>query len=357
MTGFHAPDLARGWLATALASTADKGLTQLDRTIAIEDYPHGIRLVATDRFTLLTAWVPNIDTPSDREPELDEAPDRTVIVWDKDGRGKGLLGYLLGLWNRLEPAEREFKAEDGTFTLDLAYDVRLPAGSALAPTDETLEGLEPSYVVLDVKDTERVYLPVIEALYPSWRAIVHGHVAESTKAIRLNPDRLAILGKLGKYAGDAPPFIEWTFMGAERAALLDMPETWPRIRGVVMPTKWVTEHDPEPKETSVGDENCPTCADGRVCLKHASGVVTAEDVDRETAAHAATTLGASLQPGESLVVRGPETLRCRRCDWTLEVSTEDPDSSLSEAVHHGASAHGLDSETMLREVHGLEDDA
>lgn len=95
---FDAPTLARAWLSVAQASSSDKDLVTLDRTVAIEEFPTGVRLVATDRYVLLTAWVPDLGAYYEpREPGLDEAPDRTVITKDSDGRGRGLLGYLTQL--------------------------------------------------------------------------------------------------------------------------------------------------------------------------------------------------------------------------------------------------------------------
>lgn len=235
---FDAPTFARAWQSVALASSTDKDLVALNRTVAVEEYVHGVRLVATDRFILLTAWVPNIDTDRNNEPTIDEAPDRTVIARDGDGRGKSLLGYVLTLANR---DEHKYAEPGEGLVLSMNFDVRLPAGSD--GTAETLEGMEPRFVVLDLPDTERVWLETIETVYPSWRALVAGFTAETTKTVALYPERLDRLAKLGKYA-DGP--LAWTFCGPDRAALLDVPFSDPHVTGVVMPTRWITEHDPEP---------------------------------------------------------------------------------------------------------------
>lgn len=245
---FDGPLFARAWQSVALASATDKDLVSLNRTVAIEEYPTGVRLVATDRFILLTAWVPSADARFPAEPEIDQAPDRTVVARDVDGRGKSLLGYVLTLANRDEHKH----AEPGEgLVLQLTFDVRLPAG--MEGSDATLEGLEPRFVVLDVPDTERVWLETIEAIYPGWRGIVDGFAPETTKTIALMPERLDRLAKLGKYA-EGP--LHWTFGGTERPALIDVPMSDPHVTGVVMPTRWITEHDPEPDEapeTSVGE--------------------------------------------------------------------------------------------------------
>mgnify|MGYP002132855720 CR=1 FL=1 len=73
---FDVPNLARGWLSVAQASANDKDLPTLHRTIALEVFPNGLRLVATDRYILLSAWVPDLGDTD--EPEL----------WHKDLTGQ-----------------------------------------------------------------------------------------------------------------------------------------------------------------------------------------------------------------------------------------------------------------------------
>jgi hypothetical protein len=232
---FDAPTLARAWQAVALASGNDKMLPSLNRTVAIEEYLHGVRLVATDRYMLLTAWVPNVDTDHDREPLLEEAPDRTVVAADTDSRGKSLLSYVLKL------ANRDKHMQYGDLECQVTFDVRLPAGSA--GTDETLEGMDPVFTVLSIPDVEKVYLPVVEAQYPSWRALLDGFVSEKTDVIGLGLDRLTRLGKLATwYMGP----LRWQFGGSNRAALVDLELSNPHVSGVVMPVRWITEQDPEP---------------------------------------------------------------------------------------------------------------
>lgn len=266
---FDAPTFAKGWLSTALASSTDKDLPQLNRTVAIEEFPKGVRLVATDRFVLLTAWVPSDDALSASEPELDEAPDRTVIARDGDARGKSLLNYVITLHKRMVAGDGDLP--DGALLLNLTFDARLPAGHPGG--DQALEGMEPTYVILELPDTERVYLEVIETSYPSWRALVNGFTPETTKVISFFPERLHRLGKLAAWHDGT---LDWTFGGPERAALIEVRDSDPHVQGVVMPVRWLTEQDTS--ETSVGAEVCPTCEAGAVCLRHASGVVTTADI-------------------------------------------------------------------------------
>lgn len=240
---FDAPVFAKAWLAVALASSTDKDLNTLHKTVAIDVYDNGVRLLATDRFVLLTAWVPDLDLSNDAEPAIDEAPSRTVIARDGDGRGKSLLNYALTLWRRMLDSEGLPPDGEG-IELVLEFDQRLPNDGA----EQTFAGMESRYVVLDVPDTERVWLEVIEAAYPDWRPLVREHTPETTKVIHLAPERLGRLGQLGKYVSGS---IAWTFGGAERAAALragDPDVDGFEIEGVVMPSRWITEQDPDPTD-------------------------------------------------------------------------------------------------------------
>lgn len=232
-----APTLARAWLSVAQASAGKDDLITLGRTIALEEYPTGLRLVATDRFVLLTAWVPDLAARFPREPGLDEAPDRTVIAHDGDGRGKGLLGYVLTLARRDDLDEQP----DGTLEVLLEFDVRLPAGA-----DATLEGLEPTYATLTVPDVERVYLPVVEATYPEWRGLVLDHTPQDTKAIALSPELIGRVAKVARWS-DGPLVV--TFGGAERVAAIEYPEADPHVSGLLMPRRWVLPGE-EPEEAT-----------------------------------------------------------------------------------------------------------
>lgn len=263
---FDAPTFARAWLSVAQASSSDKDLVTLDRTVAVEEFPAGVRLVATDRYMLLTAWVPDLDSKFGQEPELEEAPDRTVITKDSDGRGKGLLDYVVKIARRDELDEQP----EGTLEVQLMFDVRIPAG---ADTDQAFEGLEPKYAVLSVPDVERVYLPVLEAEYPEWRGLILDHHSQDTKVVGLALDRLGRLARLGRW--NAGPLI-WTFGGAEAVAMVELHESDPHVTGLVMPSRWVL---PGEEGTDRDTEECATCEAPGVCFKHESGaVVTTESV-------------------------------------------------------------------------------
>lgn len=237
-----APTFARAWLSVAQASSNDKDLVTLDRTVAIEEYPSGYRLVATDRFILLTAWVPGADSVSGRVPELYELPDRTVVAKDSDGRGKSLLGYILTLAKRDDVPDLDIRVD---------FDVRVPAGQ---DADQPLEGMDPSYVVLSVPDVEKVYLETVEADFPAWRPLLLDHHSQDTKRIALSLERLNRLAALRKW-NDGP--LLWTFGGADSVAMVELHESDPHVSGLVMPVRWVlpgekrSEDQPESDESGV----------------------------------------------------------------------------------------------------------
>lgn len=232
---FDGPTFARAWLAVAQAAGTDANLPALDRTMGLELYGNGIRLIATDRTVLLTAWVPNLDSLYTDEPALDEAPDRTVIASDGDGRGKGLLGYVLKIKRREDP-DNVFPP--GRHPLEVLVDEEKPPTDA--DTDVTFAGLEDRYVVLELPDLERVYLRTVEAAFPSWRDLLAGWEGEPTAAIALNPEQLGRIAKASTWA-DGP--LVYKFKGPERAALVDYVESDPHVSGLAMPRRWVLEDE------------------------------------------------------------------------------------------------------------------
>jgi hypothetical protein len=237
---FNALHLARGWLSVAIASGSDGNAPALCRTVAIESYPDGVRLVATDSYMLLHAWVPNLaddDEDVPPEPELDEAPTLTAVAIDPHGRAKGFLAHLLRL-----------AGEDDVTTIEVALSLGVVSNAdAAAPA---LEGLEARWVVLEHPDTERLKLPVYDGTFPSWRALYMHFDAEKTESIGLSTDMVGRLSKLGKWWPGCP--LVWHFGGEQRAAMVDVHEAENRVSGLVMPVRWNIEHNRPQQE--VDDE-------------------------------------------------------------------------------------------------------
>lgn len=293
---FDAPTLARAWLSVAQASSSDENLVTLDRTIAIEEFPTGVRLVATDRYVLLTAWIPTLDATYPRVPELDEAPDRTVVAKDADGRGRDLLKYVLKIARR----DKLEELPAGALEVRVDFDVRVPAGQ---DADQPLEGLEPTFTLLSVPDVERVYLPVVEASFPEWRSLLVDHRPEDTKQIALPLERLHRLAALRSW--NAGPLV-WTFGGSTGVALVEALDSDPAVEGLVMPARWVLDgEDPNQDDVELPEDQ-------------------------------------------------PDRIDCPHCDYWVDGS-EDGDAALSDLVRHCRSTHDLDTDTALRRIHGLSD--
>jgi hypothetical protein len=270
---FDGPHLAHAWLAVAAASgTYKDGPPQLYKTVAIEEHPTGVRLIATDRFVLLTAWVPDLDHYYDSAPEFDQAPDRVVVARDADGRGRSLHGYVCSLAARIMREAGEMgEYVPGQIELKLEFDVRIPAGTQRA-AQEPLEGMEPTYVVLSVPDVEKVYLEVVEGGFPDWRGIVADHAPIATSKLRLNPEIVERLAKVRKHAEGA---LAWSFGGERKAALVEYTESDPFVHGVVMPMRNPDDEEERERERA----SCTPCSNGDFCLLHSSGVavVTKDD--------------------------------------------------------------------------------
>jgi hypothetical protein len=254
---FDGPRLALAWLSVRQASASDVTAPTLDRTVALELYDDGVRLLATDRYVLLTAWVPTLDAKREDAPHVSTLPNRTVVTQDADQRGKGLLEYALKLAKLGKPGEEK---PYGDLIVDLELDVRLPVDPG---EDVHLEGLEPTYAVLTMPDRSQEHLPIVVSDYPDWRPLLHDFEGVTTDRIGLPLERLARLGALGKW--NAGP-LRWTFGGPDKVALLRLePEDdrksrdrkgreWQRrpiVDGLVMPARWVLPGEGKPDEDEV----------------------------------------------------------------------------------------------------------
>lgn len=223
---FDAATLARGWLSVAIASADDRDRPALRRTVYIELYPEGVRLTATDSYVLLTTFVPNLGHEGfDVDvPDIDEAPVHVAVAIDEHGRGRGLLGHLLGLAGAADKKDAPMP------------EVRLSLGVMEAADDEarpTFDGFAVPWVVLEHPDHERVKLRTYEGDFPTYRGLIAQHKRKRTDVVALNPDIIGRLAKLGKYHPYAP--LEWCFGGADKVAALRIGDHHPMISGLVMP--------------------------------------------------------------------------------------------------------------------------
>lgn len=215
---FDGAMFARGWLSVVLAASKDKARPILNRTVHVEVYDGGCRLIATDSYILLRSWVPEAHTETP-EPALDEAANARVIAHDPFGRGKTLLWHILNL-TRGEDAEQ--------FEMDVVVgDTEHDEAQAQA----AFEGMAKEWVTFLVPDRERLKLPTIDGEFPDWRPLDQGFAAKSTKTIGLAPEVIKRLSDLERTAGASS--LAWTFGGPEKAARLALPGVLPEVTGLV----------------------------------------------------------------------------------------------------------------------------
>lgn len=221
---FNAGPLARGWLATYLATGTDETLPALYRTVCVEIHDEGVRLTASDRIMLLSAWVPVADAKSDQAPGLDVAPRYTAIARDDDGRAKALCSYLRRVAVKAakdELPEPTVQVHVGVTAEELGDEIGFP-------------GMELEQVVLDFPGRERVALPTVNATYPDFRSLLLGHSAKRTDTIVMGVDNSVRLGQAAKILG-AP--VRHSFSGTRGAVAVEIGDLAPYVRGVVMPIK------------------------------------------------------------------------------------------------------------------------
>ena len=211
---------ARAWLSVDLASGKDEKRPALDHTVCLEVYPEGVRLVATDSYMLLSAWVPSIDRPEPgADPGLDDVPVSVAVAQDVHGRARSLCQHLLAITSKEDAPDEEVSLRFG----------------GDAKRRGQLDGFESTYFMIDHPDHERVQLEVYEGEFPSWRRLVHGFRPVRTDVVALNPDLVGRLAKLGKIHNYAP--LRWRFGGVDKAAHISVETDDLTVSGIVMPVR------------------------------------------------------------------------------------------------------------------------
>lgn len=236
MTRFDGPTFAHAFLAVFNATGTDKHLPTTHKTIALEQHLRGIRLVASDRAVMLTAFVPDLDHYYDNPPTLDVEPERTVVVSDHRGRGRNLMGFVCTLG-----VEQRFGFEDyapGTVELRVEFDQVMPVDDGV---QESFEGMTPRAALLTIPDREKVYLETVPVTFPDWRATISRHDPSNAGAVAVDPSIVERLAKAGKHARGP---LHLTFGGAHGLALVEYPDSDPLVHGALVPAKDDDEQPP-----------------------------------------------------------------------------------------------------------------
>jgi hypothetical protein len=295
---FDGPTFAHAFLAVFAAASTD-AKSVFHKSVALEVHLRGIRLVANDGRMMLTAYVPQLEDHYDKPPSDDTAPERTIVLNDDDGRGRGLLGYVCQLGARHRYGFEDYTP--GAVELRVDHDQKLPPG---ATDQETFEGMESVYTSLHVPDREKVHLQLVPVDYPDWRrTLAHQQdKAGARRAVDLNPETLERLGKVRKHAHGA---LRVTLGRTPKALCrVEFLDSDPYVLGAILPLE---EADPDVYQADA---------------KH-----WAEDV-----------------------------VECPRCAYWVDGS-EDGDGALSDVTHHMMSEHHpITADAALREIHGLDVD-
>jgi len=241
MTRFNAWNLARSWASVALAQSEDDGRPVLYRTTLIETFETGIRLLSTDTFVLLKAWVPNTDNDDAAEPLIEELPDDVAICRDLDHRVLGLMKY----------AQQITKADGNDTRTTMEFAVGEQDGS----DHNTLEGLAASTVHFRIveKYDESIETPIFEGVYPNWRPLWQGHKWAPAATIGFGANGILRLGKLSGLWDKA--VIRFELGGSVGVARIHIEgPSDVNVTGLVMPTSNAGEDIPQSEEADVEGE-------------------------------------------------------------------------------------------------------
>jgi hypothetical protein len=260
---FDARDLARGWLAVALASAGDKENPALSKTVHIESHTGGVRLVATDSYMLLTAWVTDHEHADTEAPGWDEVPISTGTAMDPHGRAKGFLKHALKLAGEGEKTG----AEPINITL------RLNVLGNAAPGQ--LVGLEAHSVIMEMPDVERLTLQSYDGPWPAWRSVLGGFRGADTGRVAVSPEIFGRLCKVHQWHDFA--VLALRLGGEIGAAHVDVQHSRPHVEGIVMPCRWDFDRmEPRPEPTDDGDDADATSGDGRLIDQAARLIVASQ---------------------------------------------------------------------------------
>ena len=230
--------MSRAWLAVSLASSDDEQRTGLWRAVIVEEYPTGVRLVATDSYWMAWCWVPGYseDPTTTTEPSIHAPAIQRAVVVDTEHRVRDLMKHVA-------------RATKPTDSLDEPIELDLNAlidADTAQPT--LLPELAKSSARFELPSRERVLGDIYEGVPVNWTALADafavadsGTIAETMKGWML--DRLAKVSAIA--AGEGVRF-DW-FDG--HRALWQIAGPSPTLtflpRGLLMATRPADQSQPE----------------------------------------------------------------------------------------------------------------
>lgn len=203
---------SRAWLAVQLAASDDDARPVLYRAVHIEEYPDGVRLIATDSYWLAMCWV-GCDAFDDEPPVIRE-PVATVTVADTEWRVRDLMRHVAKLTKKEE-------------AIDIPVRLDLATSPELAPVRARFE----------LPGRERTLARTVEADYPSWRQLLAANFdgAPSGQPATMFSDwMLDRFARIPRIVGSAHVELTWLEGAKGRWTVGDTPLLPHAPRGVFM---------------------------------------------------------------------------------------------------------------------------
>ncbi len=315
---FNAWTFARSWASVAIAQGADEARPALYRSTLIELFPEGVRLVSTDGYLLLKAWVP-VDGYDEPEPGGDVLPDETAICSDPDQRVLAMMKYA-----------QKITKQDGE---DTPAVVHLGFGQMKEDMSNqgTLEGMTQASVWfrLGERYDERIETPRFEGAFPEWRPLWFGHEWRPTGVIGFGADGILRLGKLSALWDKS--VIEFDLGGQHGVAKVRIQAPDVNVTGLVMPTK-LTRSDESvvisvvpPSEEGIHAEYSDVIDEFLASVLREETASDDDDIisDAERAQlHRAYSIGEKIGHLSMQVLLDEMDLSAERCQYILDVLAE-----------------------------------
>ena len=192
--------LSRAWLAVSLAGSANESSVQHWRTVRVEEYETGIRLIALDGWMAAWCWVPAWDElveegwpvgdGTEAEP-LDEIPYLMVTVRDSELRVRDLMKHVKAVTGKND-------------SVDMPVEIDLQARIVNELSPSLLPEWEQPAARFELPTRERVVTEVVQGDFPNWRKIalrdLDGPAGRPAVRRVLNTDYLARLTKIADHS-------------------------------------------------------------------------------------------------------------------------------------------------------------
>lgn len=208
---------AVAWLNAFLASSDDEARGVLYRTLSVEVFSTGLQFIGCNGILLFRTWVASGGAPM---PLLEEAPERAVVVMDREKFALGFIRTMLA-------AAKDQTAEPLTVAIEAAPE----------PTTAPTLGAAFNTQVLTLRAFgQRLHCPLYESEYVNWRGLQFGvPAAERVDGMKIAVNQFAAVGKLRGLQG-----IDCVFHGADRHIEIHGVGAEAEVRGLLMPMRRTT---------------------------------------------------------------------------------------------------------------------